>query len=1282
MISRFCLRDRVSCICRFVTTRVVRSAQTSFWSLVMRTAPNTSFLSLLLSTTKTIRTSRGALRLFVLIALVSISAIALGSTSSSANLFAGAAAIFSKAPEAKATAVNSALHSDETVESEAVAPSTTMSVERRGHTATRLNDGRVLIAGGENSNGVLNESEIYDPTTSEFSTAGNLNAARTDHTATLLSDGRVLIAGGRNGAGALNTTEIFDPATGAFASGPNMSVARASHSATLCADGRILFAGGDGNGSAEMLAADLSSSSAVGSLGVARSMHSAALLQDGRVLVIGGRDADGNDLTSGEIFDTPAGTFSPVDSTLQATRVRALLRVLFDGKVQIIGGNNDGSMEVYDPMIERFGAYAHVLPETDTCTGLQPGILAAQTRWALFHNGQTDSLLDRSGQTITELGSSALVVGGADSGGAVLSSSSVLASNTSAISTDKMDYAPGETAHISGRGFTAGETVRVKIHEDPHTPQERGFDIVADADGSFTGDYLVMDYDLDMKFIVSARGLTSGATAHTTFTDSQPGTMTLSPSSVSITPGNSAVYGVSITQNGNTNPCTLTLSFTYTGTAPVGTTPSFSPNPLSMTNATVNSNLTITTTNSGPLAGRTQPGTYNFTVTATKGANCQGGAGGTVTANGTLVVTSPNVAPVASAVSISGTAQFNQLLTGNYTYSDADGDAQGASTFRWLRNGSTVVGTNQTYTTVSADVGQTLTFEVTPVAATGTSPGSPVTSAGVIIGKAPSTTTITCPASVTYNGAAQTPCSATATGTGGLNVSVTVTYGNNTNAGTATADATYAGDANHNGSTATQVTFTIDKAGSNTTITCPTNVSYDGSPKTPCTATATGAGSLNVSVTVTYGNNTNAGTATADATYAGDANHNSSTATQKTFTIDKAGSTTTINCPTNVTYNGNPQTPCTATATGAGGLNVSVTVVYGNNTNAGTATADASYAGDANHNGSTATQVTFTIDKAASTTTISCPTNVTYDGSPKTPCTATATGAGSLNVSVTVTYGNNTNAGTATADATYAGDANHNGSTATQVTFTIDKASSSTTINCPTNVTYTGSPLTPCTATATGAGSLNVSVTVVYANNTNAGTATADATYAGDANHNGSTAPQMTFTIDKAASTTTISCPTNVTYNGSPLTPCTATATGAGSLSVSVTVTYGNNTNAGTATADATYAGDANHNGSTATQVSFTIDKAASTTTISCPTNVTYDGSPKTPCTATATGAGSLNVSVTVTYGNNTNAGTATADAAYADDANHNGSTAPQMTFTIDKAASTTTISCPTNVTY
>ena len=71
--------------------------------------------------------------------------------------------------------------------------------------------------------------------------------------------------------------------------------------------------------------------------------------------------------------------------------------------------------------------------------------------------------------------------------------------------------------------------------------------------------------------------------------------------------------------------------------------------------------------------------------------------------------------------------------------------------------------------------------------------------APIAITKATSTVTVTCsPTSVIYNGAAQTPCTATVTGAGGLNQAVTpVTYTNNTNAGTATASATYAGDANH-----------------------------------------------------------------------------------------------------------------------------------------------------------------------------------------------------------------------------------------------------------------------------------------------------------------------------------------------------------------------------------------------------------------------------------------------------------------------------------------------------
>ncbi|PIF28651.1 putative secreted protein (IPTL-CTERM system target) [Acidovorax sp. 56] len=84
-----------------------------------------------------------------------------------------------------------------------------------------------------------------------------------------------------------------------------------------------------------------------------------------------------------------------------------------------------------------------------------------------------------------------------------------------------------------------------------------------------------------------------------------------------------------------------------------------------------------------------------------------------------------NAAPVASSVAVSGTPQVGQLLTGSYVYSDADSDPQGASTFVWKR-GSTPIGgaTSAQYTPVLADVGQTLTFCVTPVASAGTAAGA------------------------------------------------------------------------------------------------------------------------------------------------------------------------------------------------------------------------------------------------------------------------------------------------------------------------------------------------------------------------------------------------------------------------------------------------------------------------------------------------------------------------------------------------------------------------------
>jgi len=126
---------------------------------------------------------------------------------------------------------------------------------------------------------------------------------------------------------------------------------------------------------------------------------------------------------------------------------------------------------------------------------------------------------------------------------------------------------------------------------------------------------------------------------------------------------------------------------------------------------------------------------------------------------------------------------------------------------------------------------------------------------------------------------------------------------------------------------------------------------------------------------------------------------------------------------------------------------------------------------------------------------------------------------------------------------------------------------------------------------------LNLTQTPNYSNNTNAGTATASYTYAGDVNHTGSN-DSKNFTIDRASSATTVSCPANVTFNGSAQTPCTATVTGAGGLNLTPTPNHSNNTNAGTATASYSFAGDANHTGSSDSE-NFTISPAVASIVLS-----------------------------------------------------------------------------------
>ncbi len=233
-----------------------------------------------------------------------------------------------------------------------------MHFPRYGHTATLLPNGQVLVAGGlgtntSSSNNLIEilPSETYNPNTGLWATNAAMLAGRmSGHTATLLQNGQVLVAGGAitNNILVTGECELFDPATSNWTATASMQDTLAFHTATLLPNGKVLVAGGDTDfGSfggfsydpltdAELYDPNLQTWTMTGSLNNRHDDHTATLLTNGLVLVAG-TAVEVFTTNSAELYNPAVGVWTTA-AQMKFPRNQFTAVLLPNGQILAVGG--------------------------------------------------------------------------------------------------------------------------------------------------------------------------------------------------------------------------------------------------------------------------------------------------------------------------------------------------------------------------------------------------------------------------------------------------------------------------------------------------------------------------------------------------------------------------------------------------------------------------------------------------------------------------------------------------------------------------------------------------------------------------------------------------------------------------------------------------------------------------------------------------------------------------------------------------------------------------------
>jgi MBG domain (YGX type) len=805
------------------------------------------------------------------------------------------------------------------------------------------------------------------------------------------------------------------------------------------------------------------------------------------------------------------------------------------------------------------------------------------------------------------------------------------------ISSDQADYAPGSTVTLTGGNWAPGESVHIIVDDTTNHTWQHSADVTADDTGRIQDVFslpnvFVSDYD------VSATGSASG-NATTTFTDANPLSVALGAVSQTIAPGGTADYqSATVTFGGNSTSCTVLLS---AGPFPTGATPAFGTASLTgIGGQTPSTSFKVNTTNA------VVPGTYNFTVTATRTAGCQGQ--GSETTSGTLVV---------AATKANQTISFGVL--GNKTFGDAPftvsatgGGSGNPVTFSvGAADNCTSGGTNGATITITGAGSCTVTANQAGNQNYNAATAVPQTFS---IAKATPTVSITW-ADWTYDGTAH-PASGSVTGVGGtdLGAASSISYYNGSTAsGSPLSGApTHAGDYSavaHVNATAnytaadsavkalsvTQRTLTI-KADDQTKVYGDVNPAFTGSisgvqnsdPVTLSFSTAADASSGVASYAIVPHAG---GTPAVLANYSVDATNGSLSVTKATpsvsvnwpdWTFDvtahaATGSVTGIGSP--AASLGNPDS-----FTYYSGSSATGTPLAGAPKDAGIYTVVAHYNGSDNYTSADSDSKTVTVSKADQTITFPAIAGKTFGDADFDPG---ATASSTLTVTYTVGAADNctvvsgkvhiTGAGSCTVTAHQAGNNNYNPAGDVSETFSIAKATPTVSVTWN-GWTYDGT-VHAAAGAVTGVGSPganlgNPGTFTYYTGSTatgtpltgapkNAGTYTVVAHVNATTNYTAADSTAKTVTVAKATPVVSVTW-NSWTFDGNPH-PATGSVSGVGSpaenLGAPTSFTYYSGTTAtgtplagaptavGTYTVVASYATTGNYNPASATKTAVTV---------------------------------------------------------------------------------------------